>query len=281
MSTFSYSAYQETVAKAKAGTVSSSVKVGFFKLKNDQDEALVRINVSSLDELQFATVHQLGAAQKWMKISCLNPVGSYTDNCPLCKKVAEGDTSMGKAAKRVYVQMLVSYRDAATGAYTPAVPVIWERPAGFSREIATLLKDYGDLKQHVLKVTRNGGAGDMKTTYSISYIPMYDKPETVSTDFSAFTNFNIAKHSYWEKTLEEIETFLATGSFPEVEKPAPATSANLDKVIATLAEEKAIEKTLFGTSEPTTVTAPAVEPASAPAVEPKPAEEPKPFKFSF
>ena len=30
-----------------------------------------------------------------------------------------------------------------------------------------------------------------------------------------FNNFNIAKHSYWEKTVEEINTFLATGQFPE------------------------------------------------------------------
>ena len=283
MSTFSYSAYQETVAKAKAGTVSSSVKVGFFKLKNDQDEALVRINVSSLDELQFATVHQLGAAQKWMKISCLNPVGSYTDNCPLCKKVAEGDTSIGKAAKRVYVQMLVSYKDAATGGYTPAIPVIWERPAGFSREIATLLKDYGNLREHVLKVTRQGGAGDMKTTYSISYIPMYDKPETVSTDFSAFTNFNIAKHSYWEKTLEEIETFLATGSFPEVEAKQIGPNEAAKAIVEQAGGEAKVEEALgFTAPAPAPQPAPVVEepaPTPAPAEQPAPAQKFKGFSF--
>jgi hypothetical protein len=40
----------------------------------------------------------------------------------------------------------------------------------------------------------------------------------IPADFSAFKNFNIAKHSYWEKTAEEINTFLTTGSFPEVAK---------------------------------------------------------------
>ena len=223
MANFSYSDYQNVIAKAQSNdNGGSSTKIGFFKMKNDQDEALVRINVSSLNDLQFATVHQLGAAQKWMKISCLNPVGSYYDTCPLCAAVTGGAKDIGKAAKKVYVQMLVSYKDAATGQYSAAIPVIWERPAGFSTEVATLLRDYGDLTQRVFKVTRNGAAGNMKTTYSISYIPIFDKPESVPTDFSAFVNFNIAKHSFWEKTAGEIQVFLNTGSFPE---PARAPQA--------------------------------------------------------
>jgi hypothetical protein len=41
------------------------------------------------------------------------------------------------------------------------------------------------------------------------------KPEMIPMDFSAFSNFNVARHSYWEKTVEEINTYLQTGSFPE------------------------------------------------------------------
>ena len=218
MSNFNYSQYQEVIARAQNGAEggSNGVKIGFFKLKDNGHEALIRINAKSLDDLQFATVHQLGAAQKWMKVSCLNPVGSYQDTCPLCAAVAGGNTGIGRAAKKVYVQMLVSYKDPATQQFSAPIPVIWERPAGFSTEIANLLRDYGDLTQKVFKVTRNGAAGNMQTTYSISYIPIYDKPETLSADFSAFTNFNIAKHSFWEKTLGEINVFLNTGAFPEV-----------------------------------------------------------------
>ena len=221
MSSFSYAQYQNVVAQAQNNSANSGVKVGFFKLKNDQDEALIRINVKSMEDLQFATVHQLGAAQKWMKVGCLNPVGSYSDNCPLCSAVANGNTSIGKASKKVFIQMLVSYKDATTGQFAAAIPVIWERPAGFANEIASKLRDYGPLTERVFKVTRNGAAGSMQTTYTISYIPVYDKPEAVPTDFSAFNNFNIAKHSFWEKSIEEINTFLATGSFPEpVKSPA-------------------------------------------------------------
>lgn len=230
MANFSYSDYQNVIAKAQeSNNGASSVKIGFFKMKNDKDEALIRFNVTSLDSLQFATVHQLGAAQKWMKVSCLNPVGSYYDTCPLCAAVSAGNTSIGKAVKKVYVQMMVSYKDATTGQFSAAIPVIWERPAGFSREIANLLNDYGDLSQRVFKVTRNGVANSMQTTYSISYIPLYDKPESVTADFSAFNNFNIAKHSFWEKSSGDINVFLNTGSFPEVARaPQAPTPTDAD-----------------------------------------------------
>jgi hypothetical protein len=76
----------------------------------------------------------------------------------------------------------------------------------------------GNLKDVLVLITRNGKAGDMQTTYSVEIIPAGHpvfKPEMIPADFSAFNNFNIAKHSYWEKTAEEINTFLATGQFPE------------------------------------------------------------------
>jgi hypothetical protein len=79
----------------------------------------------------------------------------------------------------------------------------------------------GNLKDVLVLITRNGKAGDMQTTYSVDVLPANHpvfKPEMIPADFSAFNNFNIAKHSYWEKTAEEINTFLATGQFPEVAK---------------------------------------------------------------
>lgn len=284
MAQFNFNEYQNAVNRAQAASANkvSAVKVGFFKLKNNGDEALVRINCGSLDELQFAAVHQLGAANRWMKVSCLSPIGSYDhSNCPLCQKVQAGDTSIGKAAKRVYVQLLVAYKDPTTGQFSDPVPVIWERPAGFANELSSLLRDYGSLKEHVFKVTRNGAAGSMQTTYSIAYIPLYDSPNTISTDFSAFNNFNIAKHSYWEKTKEEIETFLATGSFPEVEKEKKSDNmTTLDNgikvggapVFANAEEEAIADAALnpFGQPKP----APAPKYDDAPAAQPVEEERP-------
>jgi hypothetical protein len=115
--------------------------------------------------------------------------------------------------------MIVSYRDpnSATG-YTAPAPVIWDRPAGFSRELANKLMVAGDLRNTLVLITRNGKAGDMQTTYSMDILPETHpifKPEMIPNDFSAFNGFNIARHSYWEKTAEEIQVYLTTGQFPE------------------------------------------------------------------
>lgn len=224
MSQFSFADYQNVVAQAQN---EGSSKVGYFKLKDDGDEALVRINCATVEDLLFASVHTLQAGGKWMKVSCLNPLGNYDSSCPLCSAVKNGDKRISKAGKKVYLEMLCAYKDKTTGQFSAAIPVIWERPAAFSRDIANKLKDYGDLRNVVLKITRNGAAGDMKTTYGMDFIPHYNTPELVSTDFSAFENFNIAKHSYWEKSVEDINTFLMTSDFPAAATANGANTANV------------------------------------------------------
>jgi hypothetical protein len=221
MSTFNYSDYQKIAAQEQE--TNNSTKVSYFKLKDDGDIAIARINLSSTDEFMFAAVHTLQVGGKWMKVSCHNPLGMNAAGCPLCSaNQANPKGSIGKSAKKMFIPMLVSYRDpqSATG-YTPVTPVIWDRPAQFSRELANKLTVAGNLKDVLVLITRNGKAGDMQTTYSVDVLPATHpifKPEMIPADFSAFNNFNIAKHSYWEKTVEEINTFLATGQFPEVPK---------------------------------------------------------------
>lgn len=230
MSQFNYDQYQTVVNKAQSAPSGNAVKIGFFKLPKDGDEALVRINLKSLEDLKFATVHKPvfgkkfeGLGTGFTPVSCLNEVGSYSDACPFCKAAAEGHEVIGKASKVVYVLMLVSYKDSATGTFSAAVPVVWERPAGFSKELASKLRDYGSLAEHVFKVSRIGTGKD--TRYSLDYIPLYDKPEAVSTDFSAFDGFNINKHSYWEKSAEELQAYVDTGSFPQAEAKTTEASS--------------------------------------------------------
>ena len=292
MSQFNFNQYQEVVNKAQnAGSNNNTVKIGFFKLPKDGDEALVRINLSDINSLDFANVHKPAFGKKFeglgtgfTPVSCLNEVGSYSDNCPFCKAVAAGNDTIGKAVKSVYVKMLVAYKDASTGQWSAAVPVVWERPAGFSKELAAKLTDYKDLTQHVFKVRRIGTSTD--TRYSLDYIPMLDKPELVSTDFSAFNNFDIAKHSYWVKPAEDIQCFVDNGVFKEpengkndkLETKPDGSKVGGAPVFENPAEEKAVEKALNMEPE-----APAQQAAPAPAT---PAADAQPKreidrKFSF
>lgn len=261
MAQFSYEAYAATVAAAQNKDKNSGVKVGFFKI-GDSEEALVRFNISSVEDLQFASIHRVKRNPEdrfcGMSISCLNPIGK-TGECPLCAAVDAGDDRVQKVGKRVFVQLMVAYKDSSTGKFQAPVPVIWERPAGWYREIVTLLNEYGDLKQNLFKIVRTGAALDTK--YSILYAaPAVFKPELVPADFSAFDGFNIAKHSYWEKTAAECEEYLKTGKFPEAVK-TDAPIASPAKTVAEVAAEVKVAET----------------PATAPAVELAPAkEEPKP-----
>ena len=231
-STFNFAQYQQIAAQEQSQSSGDGTKVGYFKLKDDGDIAIARINLSSTDEFMFAAVHTIQVGGKWMKVSCHNPLGMNAAGCPLCSaNQANPKGSISKSAKKMFIPMLVSYRDpqSATG-YTPVAPVIWDRPAQFSRELANKLMVAGNLKDVLVLITRNGKAGDMQTTYSVDVLPANHpvfKPEMIPADFSAFNNFNIAKHSYWEKSVEEINTFLATGQFPE---RAQTTQQNVNNV---------------------------------------------------
>jgi hypothetical protein len=242
MASFDYKAYAETVAAAQNRDKNSGAKVGFFKLA-DGGEALVRFDVRALDDLDFASIHRVKRNPEdrfcSMTVSCLNPLG-HSGECPLCEAAAAGNESVQKVGKRVFVKLLVSYKDSATGAWGVVTPVVWERPAGFYKELMAKLNDYGDLSQHLFKIVRSGAGLDTK--YSINYaVPAIYKADMVPADFSAFDGFEINKHSYWEKTAEECEEYLRTGSFPErahKETVAEAKAAE-EPVDAKLVEVKA------------------------------------------
>ena len=237
-SNFSYSDYQKIAAQEQSQSSNNGTKIGYFKLSQDGDIAIARINLGSTDEFMFAAVHTINTNGRWTKVACHNPLGMNNSGCALCSaNQANPKGSISKSAKKMYIPMIVSYRDAqsATG-YTPPTPVIWERPAGFSRELVNKLMVAGDLKNVLVLITRNGKAGDMQTTYSVDVLPDTHpvfKPEMIPADFGAFNNFNIAKHSYWEKTAEEINTFLATGQFPE------RAQANSQQTVNTMASTTA------------------------------------------
>jgi len=280
MSQFSYEQYQQVVTKAQSPARSAS-RIGYLKLA-DGNEALVRLNVSTLADLKFATVHAPvfgkkfeGLGSGFTPVSCLNEVGSYSDNCPFCRAAAEGHDTIGKAAKKVYIQMLVAYKDAATGQFSAPIPVVWERPAGYSKELAAKLRDYGDLTDHVFKLTRIGSGKD--TRYSLDYIPLYDKPELVAKDFSAFDGFEVSKHSFWIKTAAELEEYLKTNSFAEEEQDAVAPAAPTSTYTAPYTAPKQVNVPDMDLVAPA-VEAPKVESAARPVEEPKPAEATEPAR---
>ena len=221
MSSFNYADLMKQNNQSKGQAKGNGQKIGFFKLSNDGDSAVVRFNVSKIDELKFAKVHTIKDKQGWKTISCFNAIDSFEDKCPLCKANKAGAKDVGKAQNQVFIPVIVSYLDKGTGTYSDPQPAIWQKNAFYgSQEINTKLTQYGDLRESLFTVSRIGGKDPgTKVTYSIDYIPERMAANyNVPADFSAFENYDPAKHDYWVKTEDEIATFLETGEFPAFKK---------------------------------------------------------------
>ena len=63
--------------------------VGFFTLKNDNDEAIVRFVCDSTDDFEILTVHDVQIGQRYKKVNCIRDPREPLDNCPLCKSGAK------------------------------------------------------------------------------------------------------------------------------------------------------------------------------------------------
>ncbi len=228
MSSFSYAELMKQNNQPKGAQKSTGPKIGFFKLSNDGDSAVVRFNVSKIDELKFAKVHTIKDKQGWKTISCFNAIDSFENKCPLCVANKEGAENVGKAQNQVFIPVIVSYLDRATGTYSDPQPVIWQKNAYYgAQEINTLLTTYGDLRESLFTINRIGGREKgTKVTYTANYIPEKMAANyNIPTDFSAFENYDPAKHDYWIKTEEEIATFLETGEFPAFKKAEKVEAA--------------------------------------------------------
>ena len=261
----------QKAARAAGNFGNDAKRVGFFKLAEGK-EALVRFDVASLDQLDFATVHHPVFGQKWeglsnafTGISCLNNAVDRSGDCPLCKAVNEGHPVIGKAGKKVFVKMIVAYRNDDNTFAAPEA-VVWERPSGFAKELAVKLQNYGDLTQQLFLVSRTGAGTD--TRYSIDYaVPAVYKPSLVPADFSAFDGFQVNKHSYFEKTVDEINYYLENGTFEGASvidtqvKANPAAQAAAPAKDVSVISDDDLPFDTPATAAPTPAPAPVVEEA--------------------
>lgn len=235
---FSYEEYVNSTndrQKAYNNQQSNLPSIGYFKLKNDQDYALVRINYESTKDFIMTKYHQIADPNvKWAKVECLNAQRGSNKSCPFCEAVKAGNKNITFAKPRLFVPMIAV--NVESGVQGEAKEVVWDASAtsrqDYARGIASLLNDFGDLRKHVFKIIRNGTGTD--TSYSINYIPTYDKPEIVPVDFKNFEDFKITPHSYKVKTAEEMQTYLETGAFPEIVKPTEEikTPDNMESPVA-------------------------------------------------
>lgn len=181
--------------------------VGFFSLKNDGDEAVVRIMHDDISSFDLVTTHPIQIGNKYRRVNCIRDPREPMDNCPLCK-------SGVKVQQRFYIHLIQYIKD-EKGNIIPQAK-IWERSASYAVTIKNLLDEYGPLSDCIFKIRRNGEAGSMNTTYSILFgNPQVYRPEFYPKDNSLFEGYSVVGSAVLDKNFDEIAEFLSTGEFPQ------------------------------------------------------------------
>lgn len=186
---------------------SGDFSVGFFSLKNDGDEAIVRIMCDSMSDLEIMTVHPitLGASSfPNRQVNCLRDPRDPMDLCPLC---AAGES----VKQKVFIRMLQ---------YDPATKqpkaVVWDRVASvFAPMIKSYLDNYGPLSHIMCKIIRHGTGKQTKYDIVPNINPQEYNETNYPIDYEAFKDFKVLGRMVMDKNAEEIMQFMRTGAFPE------------------------------------------------------------------
>ena len=134
--------------------------VRYFSLKNDGDEAVVRIMHDSPEDFDIIGTHQVVVNGRNRRVSCLRDPMDPIEKCPLC----ENGTPL---QYRLYVHLL-EYVHGDDG-QIQVIPKVWERPATFANTLKNYCDEYGNLSDCIFRIKRNGKAGSTSTTYDILY----------------------------------------------------------------------------------------------------------------
>lgn len=203
MAKISYEAFQKVQEEQDSGS-----GVGFFSLKNDGDEAIVRIMHDSPEDYDILSVHPIKVGDKYTKVECIDD-NVHADSCPLCR--AEGV----KLQYRFFVHMIQYVKDEQGNIVSK--PVVWDRSAReMSTKLNALIQEYGPLSDCVFKVRRNGKAGEKTTTYEIMFgNPNIYRSDLYPKDSVVFKGYSASGKQVMIKTADEMRHFLSNGTFPD------------------------------------------------------------------
>lgn len=175
---------------------------GYFSLKNDKDTAKVRFLYSGIDDVVGYSVHQVQVGDSTRYVNCLRNYNDPIDACPLCK-----DHQFTSA--KMFIPVYNIDEDKVQ---------IWERGKRFFSQISSLCARYAGrnpLCAQVFEIERNGAKGDTNTTYGI--YPIGSPDETQLEDLPEVPE--IVGTRILDKSFEELENYVNTGSFDTEEQP--------------------------------------------------------------
>ena len=188
----------------------SEYTVSYFSLKNNGDEAIVRINYADVSQFKLMTVHTEKVTNNGRstqrKINCLRGPKDPINLCPLCES--------GNSSRTVFYIPMIQYIIDPNTHGVSYKHVIWERSTAYAAKLKTLMEEYGPLTDCIFKIKRVGEAGSRDTTYEIMYGNEKMYPEDVFVkDFEPLNSYKVLGSIVMDKTYEELCEFINTGTF--------------------------------------------------------------------
>ena len=168
-------------------------KNNYFSLKDDGDTATVRFLYNDINDIEGVAVHEVEIGDRKIDVECLRNYNDPVDNCPLC---AAGYRQNAKLFIKVYDEGSKESK-------------IWTRGRTFFNKLSSLCARYNPLVGTPFEVERVGKKGDKSTTYET-----YPK-QSDNARVEDFPEINPEGICFQQKTAEELDYYLRTGSFPE------------------------------------------------------------------
>lgn len=197
----------ETAQKMEDNRPQGGSSFNFFALKNDGDEAIVRIMHNDTSSFDIYSCHSVKVGSRYRKVNCIRGPEDSIQACPLC---ASGNS----LSNRIFIHM-IQYTVDQQGQLN-AQPVIWERSMQYASRLKSMLDEYGPLSECLFKIKRNGAAQSMDTTYDIFFCSPKTYPnESYPAIPDAFKDVKLLGGVVLDKSFEELNTYLATGDFPQ------------------------------------------------------------------
>lgn len=172
----------------------------WFQLKNDGDVARVQFMLNSIDDIPIFSTHKVKIGDKERYVDCLRNPQDPIDACPFC--------AAGMPARAVRFIVMFQHDDNKVK--------IWERGRQFISKLQGLINRYNPLEQKVFEIERHGKAGDTSTKYEIYPLDGVDPVNMEDVEVPDLEGTLIL-----QKTFEEMEEYLDTGSFPNDNQDAP------------------------------------------------------------
>ena len=248
---YDWNAVQAREAEQEARAAQNGKYVGYFSLKNDKDEAIVRIMHDTPDDFDFVPVHPATVAGKFANVGCLRGPNDPLDMCPMCE-------AGNRFSLRMYIH-LIQYTTDEQGQII-AQAKVWDRSSSYARTLVNFMNEYGPLSDMIFKIKRNGKAGSTDTTYDLmpASTKIYTEDRYVK-DTSLFEDYSALGNAVKVKSFEEMMQLAAenpaqnstqkTAYAPKT--AAPAFSAPAYNAAPKAAQEVVNEQPIMPEARPT------------------------------